>query len=103
VQRDGLPTALHGAAAKSALGYRDDEVPGPLAQVTGDEAFGRGSAAEAERSITLPGSDMAVTFGVLKTADAAQRALYLRVWQRDRRNWRVAIDLHTPLPATPEP
>jgi ketosteroid isomerase-like protein len=103
VQRDGLPTALHGAAAKSALGYRDDEVPGPLTQVTGDEAFGRGSAAAAERSITLPGSDMAVTFGVLKTADAAQRALYLRVWQRDRRNWRVAIDLRTPLPATPEP
>jgi hypothetical protein len=103
VQRDGLPTALHDAAAKGALGYRDDAVPRPLTQVTGDEAFGRGSAAEADRSITVPGGDMAVTYGTLKTADGAQRALYVRVWQRDRRDWRVAIDLRTPLPATPEP
>ena len=103
VQREGLATALRDAAAKGALGYRDDAPPGPLAQAMGDEAFGRGSVAEADRSITVPGGDMAVTYGVLKAADATQRALYVRVWQRDRRHWRVAIDLRTPLPATPEP
>jgi ketosteroid isomerase-like protein len=103
VQREGLPAALRGAAAHGALGYRDDAAPGPLAQAAGDEAFGRGSIARADHAIVVPGGDMAVTYGVLQAADAAQRALFVRVWQRDGRNWRVAIDLRTPLPPTPEP
>lgn len=103
LQREGLPAALHDAAARGALAYRDDSAPLPLAQAGGDAAFGRGSTAVAERAISVPEGDMAVTYGVLRSADAAQRALYVRVWQRDRRDWRVAIDLRTPLPATPEP
>lgn len=103
MQRKGLPEALRRAATQGALGYRDAEAPGPLAHAAGDEAFGRGSVAESAPSITVPGGDMAVTYGVIRTADAAQRALYVRVWQRDGRNWRVALDLRTPLPAAPEP
>ena len=103
VQREGLPAALRGAAAKGGLAYRDAAAPGPLTQAAGDEAFGRGSVARVDDAIVVPGGDMAVTYGVLQAADAAQRALFVRVWQRDRRNWRVAIDLRTPLPPTPEP
>ena len=103
VQREGLPAALRGVAAKGALGYRDDAAPGPLTEAAGDEAFGRGSVVRADDAIVVPGGDMAVTYGVLQAADAAQRALFVRVWQRDGRHWRVAIDLRTPLPPTPDP
>jgi ketosteroid isomerase-like protein len=102
VQREGLQAALRRAAAQGALAYRDDAAPGPLAGAVGDVPFGRGTVVQGSRAITVPGGDMAVTHGVLRSADGAQRALYIRVWQRERNHWRVAIDLRTPLPAAPD-
>lgn len=103
VQREGLQEALRETAAKGALAYRDDAAPGPLAAAVGDAPFSRGTAVRAGGAITVPGGDMAVTHGVLRSADGTHRALYIRVWQRERRDWRVAIDLRTPLPEAPDP
>ncbi len=46
-----------------------------------------------------PDGDLAVTHGVLQSAADGSRAVYVRVWQRERRRWRLAIDLQAPLPA----
>ena len=46
-----------------------------------------------------PDGDLAVTHGVLQAAVDGSRAVYVRVWQRERRRWRLAIDLQAPLPA----
>jgi hypothetical protein len=43
--------------------------------------------------------DMAVTHGILQAVIPTRRVLYVRVWQRELRKWRLAIDLQTPLPA----
>ncbi len=40
----------------------------------------------------------AVTYGILQSVDGSRRALYVRVWSRERRRWQVAVDLHTPVP-----
>jgi ketosteroid isomerase-like protein len=103
VQREGLQEALLAAAVRGALAYRDDAAPRPLAAAADDAPFGRGTVVQAGDTISVPGGDMAVTFGVLRSADGTQRALYVRVWQRERRDWRVAIDVRTPLPAAPDP
>jgi len=102
-QRKGLQEALRVAAAKGALAYRDDAAPGPLAAAIGDAPFGPGTAVHAGNAITVPAGDMAVTYGELRSAVGTDRALYVRVWQRERRDWRVAIDLRTPLPEAPDP
>lgn len=100
VSRQGLLAALQDGAAPDALGYRDDRAPGPLraAQVEMDAAFGRGTLAQPVGTLFEPGTDLAVTHGVLQSADGAHRSLYVRVWSRERRRWQVAIDLRTPLP-----
>ena len=103
VQRKGLQEALRVAAAQGALAYRDDAVPGPLAAAMGDAPFGPGTAMRAGNTIAMPAGDMAVTYGLLRSAGGTDRALYVRVWQRERRDWRVAIDLRTPLPAATDP
>jgi len=103
LQRKGLQEALRVAAAKGALAYRDDAAPGPLAAAVGDAPFGPGTAVDAGNTIAVPGGDMAVTHGLLRSADGTHRALWIRVWQRERRDWRVAIDVQTPLPEAPDP
>jgi len=46
-----------------------------------------------------PGTDLAVTHGILQSPDGLQRSLFVRVWSREGRRWQIAIDMRTPLPA----
>jgi ketosteroid isomerase-like protein len=100
VSRQGLHAALQDGSAPGVLVYRDDYPPGPLlaALVAADAAFGRGTLARSVGTVFEPGTDLAVTHGVLQSADGSHHSLYVRVWSRERRRWQVAIDLRTPLP-----
>lgn len=101
IRRRGLSEALRLAAEEDALAYRDDAAPGLLAAVqpASDVIFGVGTVAQTGGTVLDADTDFAVTHGVLRSADGAQRSLYVRVWSRERRRWRVAIDMQTPLPA----
>jgi ketosteroid isomerase-like protein len=109
IRRRGLAEALRRAAARGALVYRDDSPPARLAGdgPALDARFGKGSVARHVGVIVQPGSDLAVSHGVL-SADGIEgaapvlEALYVRVWALDGKRWRVAIDLQTPLPADRE-
>jgi hypothetical protein len=101
VERRGLPAALQRAAGEGALIYRDDMPPGPLSglQSDVDAAFGPGAVARTVGTVFEPGTDLAVTHGILESPDGLQRSLFVRVWSRDGRRWQIAIDMRTPLPA----
>jgi len=105
IGRVGLPAALRRVAADGALAYRDDLPPVVLAPagLPGDGRFAARSEAQTLGIIADPGGDLAVTHGVLRSADGSSRALYVRVWQRDRKRWQVAVDLQTPLPLPTAP
>ena len=101
VARRGLLPALQRTAGEGALVYRDDAPPGVLAglQPDVDAAFGPGTVAHTVGTVFEPGTDLAVTHGILQSPDGLQRSLFVRVWRREGRRWQVAIDLRTPLPA----
>ena len=101
VARRGLLPALQRTAGEGALIFRDDAAPGPLSalQPAVDAAFGPGSVASTVGTVFEPGTDLAVTHGVLQSPDGSERSLFVRVWSREGRRWLVAIDLRTPLPA----
>jgi hypothetical protein len=47
-----------------------------------------------------PDSDFGYSYGVLESSAGSppsSRASYVRVWRRDGPQWRVAIDMRTPL------
>jgi ketosteroid isomerase-like protein len=100
IARRGLQPALQRTAAEGALLYRDDVPPGPLAGLRpdADVAFGPGTLARTVGTVFEPGTDLAVTHGVLQSPDGVGRSLFVRVWRRDGRRWQVAIDMRTPLP-----
>jgi hypothetical protein len=100
VARRGLLPALQRTAAVGSLIYRDDAAPAPLSgmQPFADAAFGPGTAARTVGTVFEPGTDLAVTHGVLQSPDGSGRSLFVRVWRRDGRRWQVAIDMRTPLP-----
>lgn len=100
-RRDGLAKALQRAAADGALLYRDDAVPARLTRdgSPGDARFGRGASAEAVGMVFEPDADLGITHGVLQSATDGSRAVYVRVWQLERRRWQLVIDLQAPLPA----
>jgi ketosteroid isomerase-like protein len=99
--RRGLLPALQRTAAEGALVYRDDMPPTPLAGLPPDvdAALGPGTLARTVGTVFEPGTDLAVTHGTLQSPDGSGRALFVRVWSREGRRWKVAIDLRTPLPA----
>ena len=101
VARRGLLPALQRTAGEGALVYRDDVAPGPLSglQPAVDAAFGPGSVASTVGTVFEPGTDLAVTHGVLQSPDGSQRSLFVRAWSREGRRWQVAIDMRTPLPS----
>jgi len=103
VRRDGLPEALREAAAAGMIAYRDDAPPGRTSPAwpAQDATFAGGTVAQTAGTVVEPDADIAATYGVLQSADGGTRALYVRVWNRDRRRWRVAVDLQTPLPPLP--
>ena len=100
VAHRGLLPALQRAAVEGALVYRDESAPGPLAGLRpdSDAAFGAGTVARTVGTVFEPGTDLAVSHGVLQSPDGSQRALFVRVWSREGRRWQVAIDMLTPLP-----
>lgn len=101
VGRDGLTRALQRVAADGVLLYRDDAAPTRHTRdgAPGDARFERGAGAETTGMIVEPGGDLAVTHGMLQSAADSSSAVYVRVWQYERRRWRLAIDLQAPLPA----
>jgi len=101
VERRGLLAALQRTAGDGALAYRDDAAPGPLSglQPEVDAAFGPGAVARTVGTVFEPGTDLAVTHGILQSPDGLQRSLFVRVWSREGHRWRIAIDMRTPLPA----
>jgi hypothetical protein len=100
VARRGLLPALQRTTAEGALVYRDDVAPGPLSGLDSgvDAAYGPGTVADTVGTVFEPGTDLAVTHGILQSPDGSGRSLFLRVWNRAGRRWQVAIDLRTPLP-----
>jgi ketosteroid isomerase-like protein len=109
VASEGLARALAGAAAPGALAYRDDTMPGPVAaSAAADELYGRGSQARSQFVSVEPASDFGFSYGVFEARPAspsqpAAHASYVRVWCREGRKWRVAIDMLTPLGAESGP
>jgi len=100
VARRGLLPALQRTAGEGALVYRDGATPGPLSglQADTDAAFGPGTVARTIGTVFEPGTDLAVTHGVLQSTDRSRRSLFVRVWSREGRRWQVVVDLRTPLP-----
>jgi ketosteroid isomerase-like protein len=108
IHMDGTAVALSHAAAAGALAYRDDAAPAPIAtSATADDVYGRGSEARSQFAIADAGSDFGYSYGVIEArSDPAMspvRAAYVRLWRRDDRQWRLAIDLRSPLPADAGP
>jgi ketosteroid isomerase-like protein len=101
---DGLAVALSHAAGPRALAFRDDTVPGTIATAAkSDAAYGRGSGARSQFVSSEPDSDFGYSYGVIDAhADGPPQstvhASYVRVWRRVGGQWRVAVDMMTPLP-----
>jgi ketosteroid isomerase-like protein len=100
VARRGLLRALQRTAAEGARVYRDDAPPAALAGLAPDvdAAWGPGTIARTVGTVFEPGTDLAVSHGTLQSPDGLGRSLFVRVWRREGRRWKVAIDLRTPLP-----
>jgi ketosteroid isomerase-like protein len=105
VRSKGLASALSSAAAAGAVAYRDNTMPGPIAASgSADIAYGRGTEARSLFVSVEPASDFGYSYGVVEASSdspsqPAVRASYVRIWCRDGRRWRLAIDMLTPLPA----
>jgi ketosteroid isomerase-like protein len=101
---EGLAAALSRAANPGALAFRDDAVPGTIAAAAqADAAYGRGSAARSQFVSPEPDSDFGYSYGVIDaqaggSPQSTAHASYVRVWHRDGGQWRVAVDMMTPLP-----
>jgi len=101
---DGLVAALTHAADAAGLAFRDDAIPGPISSAAAaDAAYGRGSGARTQFVSADPDTDFGYSYGIIEARAEAQaqptvRATYVRVWHRDGRQWRVAVDMMTPLP-----
>ena len=105
VRPQGLAGALASAAAADALAYRDDTMPGPVAAAAAaDAVYARGTEARSAFVSVDPDSNFGYSYGVIEAgaeapSQPASRASYVRIWCRDGRQWRVAIDMLTPLAA----
>ena len=106
----GIDIALRRFAVAGALAYRDESPPSPLSDVwpTDDAGLGRRIDARTQSVIASPGSDMGYTYGeIVEPAGSGEtpriRAVYVRLWRHDGREWRVALDMLTPVPASTGP
>jgi ketosteroid isomerase-like protein len=106
----GLGLALRKAASSDALAYRDDSPP--RAMVESDGPVDRAFAADSEvRTLFVgveEGSDLGYSYGDITAPAAASvgpvaRAVFVRIWQREGRRWRVALDMLTALAEEEEP
>jgi ketosteroid isomerase-like protein len=106
IRTKGLDAALRRFAESTGLMLRDGHAPAaPTADWPRDESdIGSKLDAITRGTHAAPGSDMGYTYGELSTRGKRKgpgdvRAVFIRVWARDGRAWRLAVDVLTPLPA----
>jgi len=104
IRSKGIDAALRQFAEAGAVAYRDDSPPRPLAAdwPTDGVAYGGRLEGRAGSAIADPASDMGYTYGEVveaaKRRSAAKvRAVYVRVWRHDGREWHVGLDMLTPV------
>lgn len=104
IRSKGIDTALRRHAHAAAVAYRDDAPPRPVTADWPADGLALGGRLEgrARSAIAAPGSDMGYTYGEIvepakRRAEPRPRAVYVRVWLHDGRDWRVALDMSTPL------
>ena len=106
IRKKGLDAALRRFAGSAGLALRDGHDPAPsMADWPMDESnIGSQLDATTRGTYAAPGSDLGYTYGELSTrgkrkASGDVRAVFIRIWMRDGRAWRLAADMLTPLPA----
>ena len=107
--RKGPGAALRRAASATALALRDGHVPAPVVAdwPSDDQAFAGARVVMTRGVASTPGSDLGYTWGELASATKRKggpsqvRAVYVRVWVREGREWRVLLDMTTGVPAAP--
>jgi hypothetical protein len=84
---------------------RDGHLPAPPTAEwpPDDAAWSAPIEALTRGAYATPGSDLGYTYGELasrggRKSPGAARAVFLRVWVRDGRQWQVLADMTTPLP-----
>lgn len=110
IRAKGIDAALRRFAQAGAVAYRDDSPPRRVAAdwPADGAAYGGRLEGRAGATIAEPGSDMGYTYGEIvdatKRRSAAKvRAVYVRVWRHDGREWRLGLDVLTPLADDPGP
>lgn len=105
IRSKGIDVALRRYAHAGTVAYRDDAAPRPLDADWPADGLALGSRVEGRTQATIAtaGSDMGYTYGEI--VEPAQRriaprtrAVYVRVWVHDGRDWRLGLDMLTPLP-----
>lgn len=104
IRSKGIDTALRRHAHAAAVAYRDGAPPRPIATdwpADGPTLGGR-LQGRARSAIAAAGSDMGYTYGeIVEPAkgrtEPRPKAVYVRVWLHDGRDWRLALDMSTPL------
>jgi ketosteroid isomerase-like protein len=106
----GLAPALRQSASSNALAYRDDFPPDALVETDWptDRAFAAGSEVRTLFVGVEEQSDLGYSYGDIAAPAAASvvpvaRAVFVRIWQREGRRWRVALDMLTALVEEEEP
>lgn len=104
IRSKGIDAALRRHAHASAVAYRDDASPRPMAADWPADGLALGGRLEgrARSAIAAAGSDMGYTYGEIvepakRRAEPRPKAVYVRVWLHDGREWRLALDMSTPL------
>lgn len=110
IRSKGIDVALRRYAHAGAVAYRDDEAPRPLAADWPADglALGRRVEGRSQSTISGAGSDMGYTYGEIverakRRVAPRIRAVYVRVWVHDGREWRLGLDMLTPLPEAAGP
>lgn len=101
----GLDVALRRSLAAGGLVLRDGHAPAqPTGDWPADASRWKGAPTCVTRGVVAsPGSDLGYSYGELtlrakRKAPAVRAAVFVRVWAREGRDWRVLIDMTTALP-----
>lgn len=104
IRSKGIDIALRRHAHAAAVAYRDDAPPRSMAADWPADGLALGGRLEgrARSAIAATGSDMGYTYGEIvepakSRAEPRPKAVYVRVWLHDGRDWRLALDMSTPL------
>ena len=110
IEKKGVDAALRRVLVPGALELRDGHAPAPPSTdwPRDDADLGAPLDATTRGVATAPGSDLGYTYGELARrgqgkASGEVRAVFLRIWVRDGKSWRVAADMLTPLPVAVAP